>query len=307
MDDDKVVTGAGAEGSPSEQEAAAVAAAEEATAGEASEKKDAEGKADEAALTPDAEEEARRKHNREAAEKRISARKQREDARIRDLELENATLKGRNEALQGKGKTGDHAEESPVAAYERENPKPKEADFQTHSEWVEALTDWKVTGRDWMRDQKAKVEAESNERRTAQTTIMEKVQAVDREGISRYDDFDIVTHSDNLMLSDMQKVYLVNSEPGVAADLEYYLGTNPAENERIARLTPFLQQKEMVLLENKIASGTVQLKKTTKAPPPAETVDGKNASTGKNIFVENIDTNDRIKMIREQRLARQRQ
>ena len=287
-----------------EEGAAAAAAAEEATAGEASEKKEAEGKADDTTLTPDPEEEARRQKNREFAEKRIVARKARE---FRELELENARLKGRTEALENKGKTGDVAEESPIAAFERENPKPKEADFQTHSEWVEALTDWKADAREWLRDQKQKAATEGDERKRAQTTIMEKVQAVDREGISRYDDFDIVTHSDNLDLSDMQKVYLVNSEPATAADLEYFLGTNPAENERIAKLSPFLQQKEMVRLEEKIASGQVQLKKTTKAPPPAATVDGKNFSTGKNIFVENIDTNDRIKMIREQRLARQRQ
>jgi hypothetical protein len=305
--DEQNVTDTKTEVVPGEQEAATAAATEGATAKEASEKRDAEGKTDDATLTPDAEEEARRKHNREAAEKRIAARKARDDARVRELELENARLKGRTEALESKGKTGEGAEVPPIVAYERENPKPKEADFQTHSEWVEALTDWKADARDWTRDQKAKAEAESNERKTTQTTIMEKVQAVDREGISRYDDFDIVTHSDNLNLSDMQKVYLVNSEPGVAADLEYYLGMNPAENERIARLTPFLQQEEMVLLKMKIASGQVQLKKTTKAPPPAETVDGKNSSTGKNIFVENIDSNDRIKMIREQRLARQRQ
>jgi hypothetical protein len=294
MGTEQDVTDTKTEGAESEQEAAAAAAAEGATAGEASEKKEAEGKADDTTLTPDAEEEARRKHNREAAEKRIAARKAREDVRIRELELENARLKGRTEALEGNGKTGDVAEEPPTAAFERENPKPKEGDFQTHAEWVEALTDWKADARDWVRDQKTKAETESNERKTVQTTIMEKVQAVDREGISRYDDFDIVTHSNNLNLTDMQKVYLVNSEPGVAADLEYYLGTNPAENERIAKLSPFLQQKEMVRLEEKIASGQVQLKKTTKAPPPAETVDGRRA-TDEDSRILNMSTVERIR------------
>lgn len=283
--------------------------AEEATAKEASDRQEEEGAEAEKPQIEDeavkAEEAKRKEQNRLAAEKRIAAKK------ARDLEIENARLQGRLEALKETG--GKGKETTPIPAgddlkvqFEREHPRPKEDSFETHTEFVEALTDWKGEQRDYVREQKARLESAATERKTVQTEIIGKVQAIDREGLSRYDDFDIVTNGENLDLTDLQKAYLLNSEPAVAADLEYFLASNPAENERISKLSPFLQQKELVRLEEKIASGAIQLKKTTKAPPPPSTVDGRNAAQNKNLLAENVSTEDRIKMIRENRMARAR-
>lgn len=305
--DEQDVTGTETEVA-SEQEAAAAAAAEEATAKEASEKHEKEGEPETATEGDEAvkaEEAKRKEQNRLAAEKRIAAKK------AREFEIENARLKGRLEALEEsrgreKESTATSAGDDLKVQFERETPKPKEGDFETHADFVEALTDWKTDQKDWIKSQRAQVETQATERKSAQQEIFGKVQSVDREGLSKYDDFDIVTAAENLELTDMQKAYLLNSEPGTAADLEYYLGSNPAENERISRLSPFLQNKELLRLEDKIASGAVQLKKTSKAPPPPSTVDGKNSAPNKNLLAENVSTEDRIKMIRENRMARAR-
>jgi hypothetical protein len=54
-------------------------------------------------------------------------------------------------------------------------------------------------------------------------------------------------------------------------DIAYYLGTNPKEADRISRLEPFLQAKEIGRLEAKVASEPVT-KRTSSAPAPISPV-----------------------------------
>ena len=54
-------------------------------------------------------------------------------------------------------------------------------------------------------------------------------------------------------------------------DIAYYLGSNPKEADRISRLSPILQAKEIGRLEAKIASD-VPVKRSTSAPAPISPV-----------------------------------
>ena len=54
----------------------------------------------------------------------------------------------------------------------------------------------------------------------------------------------------------------------------YYLGCNPKEAERISRLSPYLQAKEIGKIEAKVADNP-PVKRTTNAPPPIKPVTAK--------------------------------
>jgi hypothetical protein len=68
-------------------------------------------------------------------------------------------------------------------------------------------------------------------------------------------------------------------------DVAYYLGTNPKEADRISRLTPFLQVKELGKLEAKLADNP-PVKRTSSAPAPISPVTAR--TTGSPAF----DTTD---------------
>jgi hypothetical protein len=68
-------------------------------------------------------------------------------------------------------------------------------------------------------------------------------------------------------------------------DVLYYLGSNPKEADRIARLAPILQAKEIGKLEASLSSNP-PVKRTSNAPAPIAPVTAR--STGSNQF----DTTD---------------
>jgi len=59
-------------------------------------------------------------------------------------------------------------------------------------------------------------------------------------------------------------------------DIAYYLGSNPKEADRISRLSPILQAKEIGRIEAKIAND-VPVKRTTSAPAPISPVTARTA------------------------------
>jgi hypothetical protein len=63
----------------------------------------------------------------------------------------------------------------------------------------------------------------------------------------------------------------------IGPDLAYYLGSNPKDAERISRLSPFMQAKEIGRIEAKLADNP-PVKKTTSAPAPISPVTAR--STG---------------------------
>ena len=65
----------------------------------------------------------------------------------------------------------------------------------------------------------------------------------------------------------------------VGPDIAYYLGRNLRETERISRLSPYLQAKEIDRIEAKLADNP-PVKKSTNAPPPIKPVTAKGSSGG---------------------------
>jgi hypothetical protein len=102
--------------------------------------------------------------------------------------------------------------------------------------------------------------------------MLEAYQDREEEARGKYEDFEQVAYNPKLPITSVMAETIQASDIG--PDLAYYLGTNPREADRISRLTPFLQAKEIGKLEAKISSAPV-LKKTTSAPPPIAPISGR--------------------------------
>jgi hypothetical protein len=93
----------------------------------------------------------------------------------------------------------------------------------------------------------------------------------DREEDARgkYDDFEQVAYNPNLRITTVMAETIQTSEVG--PDVAYYLGSNPKEADRISRLSPILQAKEIGKIEATLVSSP-PVKKSSSAPAPISPV-----------------------------------
>jgi len=113
--------------------------------------------------------------------------------------------------------------------------------------------------------------------------LVEAYQDREEEARGKYDDFEQVAYNPKLPITAAMAEAIQESDVG--PDVAYYLGSNPREADRISRLSPLSQAKEIGKIEAKIATAPV-LKKTTSAPPPIAPISGR--GTG----VPSYDTTD---------------
>lgn len=81
----------------------------------------------------------------------------------------------------------------------------------------------------------------------------------------KYDDFEQVAYNPKLPITNVMAEAIQHSDIG--PDVAYFLGSNPKEAERISRLSPYAQAKEIGRLEAKLADSP-PVKKTSSAPTP---------------------------------------
>jgi len=93
----------------------------------------------------------------------------------------------------------------------------------------------------------------------------------DREEDARgkYDDFEQVAYNPNLRITTVMAETIQTSDVG--PDVAYYLGSNPKEADRISRLPPILQAKEIGKIEATLVSNP-PVKKSSSAPTPISPV-----------------------------------
>jgi hypothetical protein len=94
---------------------------------------------------------------------------------------------------------------------------------------------------------------------------------------NKYDDFDQVAYNPQLRVTDVMAETIKSSDMG--PDLAYWLGSNPKEADRISRLSPLLQAREIGKIEAKLADNPPQ-KKTSSAPDPIRPVTARATTTG---------------------------
>ena len=116
-----------------------------------------------------------------------------------------------------------------------------------------------------------------------QAEVLEAYRDREEEAQEKYADFKQVAYNPELKITTTMAETIRTSDIG--PDVAYYLGVNPKEADRISRLAPLAQAKEIGRIEAKLASDP-PVKKTTSAPAPIVPV------TARSSGVPSYDTTD---------------
>lgn len=192
------------------------------------------------------------------------------------------------EALKGNKPKQDVENEKSAPKKETEG-RPKPDDFESHDDYIDALTDWKIEARDRDRETKQKETQIRTEYQKQVDSHVERVKAFAKE----HKDFsDLMDDVDHIPMSVTVQEVILGSENG--PELMYELAKNPEEYERICRLPAIAAARELGKfeagikrdLESKTETREV---KTTKAPKPLSPVGSKSGSaTTKSIHDPNL-------------------
>ena len=118
---------------------------------------------------------------------------------------------------------------------------------------------------DLLAERKAEELLARREQARMQSEIIESYHDKEEDARNKYDDFEQVAYNPKLPITDAMAQTIQASEVG--PDMAYYLGSNPKEADRISRLSPLQQAKELGKIEAKLADNPV-VKKTSSAPAP---------------------------------------
>ena len=114
------------------------------------------------------------------------------------------------------------------------------------------------------------------DRQKEQAVIVEAYSEREEKARDKYDDFEDVVYNPKLRITDVMAETIQHSDIG--PDLAYWLGTNPKEADRIARLSPLMQAREIGRIEVKLTDNP-PVKKTTSAPSPISPVTARSSGS----------------------------
>jgi len=126
--------------------------------------------------------------------------------------------------------------------------------FDTYEDYAEALAERKAEELLYQRETKMQQQA-----------LLEQYHDREETARDKYDDFDQVAYNPNLPVTEYMAQSIQASDIG--PDVLYYLGSNPKEADRIARMSPILQAKEIGKIEASMAANP-PVRKTSTAPAP---------------------------------------
>jgi hypothetical protein len=98
-----------------------------------------------------------------------------------------------------------------------------------------------------------------------QTEVLGAYHDREEEARNKYDDFEQVAYNPNLKITDAMAQSIQYSDVG--PEIAYHLGTNPKEADRISKLPPLLQAKEIGKIEFQL-SANPPVRKSSTAPAP---------------------------------------
>jgi hypothetical protein len=167
--------------------------------------------------------------------------------------------------------------------------------FESTDAYVEALA-----------TQKAEQLLEQREQRRQQSELLESYHDKEEKAREKYDDFEQVAYNPKLPITDVMAQSIQASDIG--PEVAYHLGANPKEAERISRLSPILQAKEIGKLEAKLAADP-PVKKTSNAPTPISPITAR--STGSPAYdttdprsIKTMSTSDWIEADRQRQIKK---
>lgn len=141
---------------------------------------------------------------------------------------------------------------------------PRREDFDSIESYLEAKTEFQLAEK--LKEVEAKAERARHEQAIKQReTTWQQKQA---EAAKKYEDFIDVVSADDLAITPIMAEAIKDSDMG--PEVAYYLGKNPDQAERIARLNPAAQVREIGKIEARLESKPP--KSASKAPPPISPV-----------------------------------
>lgn len=226
-----------------------------------------EPKADEpASATPDADE-------KERGTGRYQKRIDRLTKRASEAERLASEERQKREALEQK-LNGGKADDATTT------DEPDSADFDSYSDYLDALATYNSKNEGKQEDSKAKEADKSKQPEQKEQAdadfdeALEDVQASFADSKAKYADFDeVVSAPDLAITNDMVKALAETDDP---AGVAYYLGKNKEEAARIAGLKPLGIARELGRIETKLAAAPT--KRATAAPDPISPVSGSDGS-----------------------------
>lgn len=132
---------------------------------------------------------------------------------------------------------------------------PSQEQFESVEAYAEALA-----------AHKAEELLRNREQQRARQEMVEAYHEREEDARGKYDDFEQVAYNPKLPVTNVMAETIQASDIG--PDIAYFLGSNPKEAERISRLSPFLQAKEIGKIEAKLSENPPAVKKTSSAPTP---------------------------------------
>jgi hypothetical protein len=160
---------------------------------------------------------------------------------------------------------------------------------------------------DALATQRAEQLLAQREQNKQRTELLESYHDKEEKAREKYDDFEQVAYNPNLPITDVMAQSIQASDIG--PEVAYHLGANPKEAERIARLSPILQAKEIGKLEEKLSSNP-PVKKTSNAPSPISPLTAR--STGTPAYdttdprsIKTMSTSDWIEAERQRQVKKQ--
>ena len=139
-----------------------------------------------------------------------------------------------------------------------------------------------------------------------QAELQEAYAEREEEARSKYDDFEQVVYNPQLPVTQVMAQTIQASDIG--PEIAYYLGTNPKDAERISKMSPFLQAKEIGKIEAKLADNP-PTKKPSSAPAPIAPVtprgsNGKTLDTTDPRSVKEMSTSEWIEAERQRQIKK---
>jgi hypothetical protein len=215
--------------------------------------------------------------------------------RVSEREQEIAYWKA--EALKQKSQDNQPKEE-PAKVIAETASKPLADNFDTHEEYVEALTDWKIEQREAQRSVKDREAQVKTEYQKAIDSHMSRIEEFKK---SAPDFNDVLKEFDEdhagFRFSAGLEESLITSDLGPA--VIYELAKNPKELMRINALGVVAQAREIGKIEARLSrQEKPEPKKLTNAPAPLKPVGGKNAASSKSL--NDMDPDEYMRERREQ-------
>ena len=128
---------------------------------------------------------------------------------------------------------------------------------------------------DALAERKAEELLSRREAAKQQQALLEQYHDREETARDKYDDFDQVAYNPTLPVTEVMAQSIQASDVG--PDVLYWLGSNPKEADRISRLGPILQAKEIGKIEASLASNP-PVRKTSTAPAPIAPVTARASS-----------------------------